>query len=260
MIRMIEYDSKRAQSLVNVPVHQPSIIRVIQGEKSLLWRDDAIAVNADRLLLSPAGSQLSFINRPICGRYQAIQLLLPYELPVSIMSAVNDGPSPSAGITAGTTPVVKLSRAVDFAWYSLLQSLSLALPEKVQQHYLAALLLSLPESHSLSWLYGHQLSSVTQAVLATLGQHPAAQWRQEDIADRLYMSTASLRRKLSQENTSFRQLLTEVRLCHGLGLLQHSSDAVLQVALACGYLSAEKFSARFKHQFGLTPAAYRRTL
>ncbi|MGL5393383.1 MAG: helix-turn-helix transcriptional regulator [Shewanella sp.] len=253
MIRVVEYDSKQAQSLSNVPVHQPSIIRVIQGEKSLLWRNEAIAVNPARLLLVPAGSQLSFVNRPANGRYQAIQLLLPYQLPGEVIV-----PTPRDSLNL--RPWVELSRSIDFTWNSLLHSLTLALPEKVQMHYLAALLLSLPEARNLAWLYGHQQSSVKHSVLTILGQHPCAQWRLEEIADKLCMSSASLRRKLSQEGSSFRQLLTEVRLCHGLGLLQHSSDGVLQVALACGYLSAEKFSARFKQQFGLTPAAYRRTL
>ncbi|MCL1122119.1 AraC family transcriptional regulator [Shewanella seohaensis] len=252
MIRMFEYDSKLAQSLSRVPVHQPSIIRVIQGEKSLLWQDDALAVNAEQLLLLPAGSHISFVNRPMSGRYRAVQLLLPYELPSGVMLAATDRVIPK--------PTQTISRSVDFAWNALLHSLTLALPTSVQMHYLAALLLSLPQQASVNWLYSHKPANVSQAVLGLLGQHPSAPWQQEDIADKLHMSTASLRRKLAQEDTSFRQLLAEVRLCQGLTLLQNSTDSVLQIALACGYLSAEKFSARFKQAFGLTPAAYRRTL
>ncbi len=252
MIRMFEYDSKLAQSLSRVPVHQPSIIRVIQGEKSLLWQDDALAVNAEQLLLLPAGSHISFVNRPMSGRYRAVQLLLPYELPSGVMLAATDRVIPK--------PTQTISRSVDFAWNALLHSLTLALPTSVQMHYLAALLLSLPQQASINWLYSHKPANVSQAVLGLLGQHPSAPWQQEDIADKLHMSSASLRRKLAQEDTSFRQLLAEVRLCQGLTLLQNSTDSVLQIALACGYLSAEKFSARFKQAFGLTPAAYRRTL
>ncbi|ABK50086.1 AraC family transcriptional regulator [Shewanella sp. BC20] len=252
MIRMFEYDSKLAQSLSRVPVHQPSIIRVIQGEKSLLWQDDALAVNAEQLLLLPAGSHISFVNRPMSGRYRAVQLLLPYELPSGVMLAATDRQIPK--------PTQTISRSVDFAWNALLHSLTLALPTSVQMHYLAALLLSLPQQASVNWLYSHKPANVSQAVLGLLGQHPSAPWQQEDIADKLHMSSASLRRKLAQEDTSFRQLLAEVRLCQGLTLLQNSTDSVLQIALACGYLSAEKFSARFKQAFGLTPAAYRRTL
>ncbi|QYK08918.1 helix-turn-helix transcriptional regulator [Shewanella mangrovisoli] len=252
MIRMFEYDSKLAQSLSRVPVHQPSIIRVIQGEKSLLWQDDALAVNAEQLLLLPAGSHISFVNRPMSGRYRAVQLLLPYELPSGVMLTTTDRLIPK--------PTQTISRSVDFAWNALLHSLTLELPTSVQMHYLAALLLSLPQQASVNWLYSHKPVNVSQAVLGLLGQHPSAPWQQEEIADKLHMSSASLRRKLAQEDTSFRQLLAEVRLCQGLTLLQKSTDSVLQIALACGYLSAEKFSARFKQAFGLTPAAYRRTL
>ncbi|WP_227499215.1 hypothetical protein [Shewanella sp. MR-4] len=137
MIRMFEYDSKLAQSLSRVPVHQPSIIRVIQGEKSLLWQDDALAVNAEQLLLLPAGSHISFVNRPMSGRYRAVQLLLPYELPSGVTLAATDRMIPK--------PTQTISRSVDFAWNALLHSLTLALPTSVQMHYLAALLLSLPQ-------------------------------------------------------------------------------------------------------------------
>lgn len=155
------------------------------------------------------------------------------------------------GVTEDLVPMAVLGR---------IARLTLALPTSVQMHYLAALLLSLPQQASVNWLYSHKPANVSQAVLGLLGQHPSAPWQQEDIADKLHMSSASLRRKLAQEDTSFRQLLAEVRLCQGLTLLQNSTDSVLQIALACGYLSAEKFSARFKQAFGLTPAAYRRTL
>lgn len=67
MIRLFEYDSKQAQSLSQVPVHQPSIIRVIHGEKSLLWQDESVLVGQGQLLLIPAGSHISFVNRPFLG-------------------------------------------------------------------------------------------------------------------------------------------------------------------------------------------------
>lgn len=84
MIRLFEYDSKQAQSLSQVPVHQPSIIRVIHGEKSLLWQDESVLVGQGQLLLIPAGSHISFVNRPFLGRYRAVQLLLPHDLPQGI--------------------------------------------------------------------------------------------------------------------------------------------------------------------------------
>lgn len=252
MIRLFEYDSKQAQSLSQVPVHQPSIIRVIHGEKSLLWQDESVSVGQGQLLLIPAGSHISFVNRPFLGRYRAVQLLLPHDLPQGILLSTADWRDPM--------PVQNVSSAVDLAWNALLQSLSLSLADSVQLHYLAALLLSLPDKRSVNWLYGHTQRSVTQAALALMSVSPSAPWQQEEIADKLHMSTASLRRKLALEYTSFRQLLVEVRLSHGLAMLQNSGEPLLQVALACGYQSAEKFSLRFKQQFGLTPAAYRRTL
>lgn len=91
MIRMFEYDSKQAQSLSQVPVHQPSIIRVIYGEKSLLWQDESVLVGQGQLLLIPAGSHISFVNRPFLGRYRAVQLLLPTIYPKAFYQALPIG-------------------------------------------------------------------------------------------------------------------------------------------------------------------------
>ncbi|WP_089155417.1 AraC family transcriptional regulator [Micromonospora sp. NBS 11-29] len=51
--------------------------------------------------------------------------------------------------------------------------------------------------------------------------------------------------------------LTRERMRHGAGLLRGSELSVQQIAVACGYASASRFSAAFRRQYGITPAAYR---
>ncbi|WP_286716110.1 helix-turn-helix domain-containing protein, partial [Thalassolituus sp. UBA2009] len=52
-------------------------------------------------------------------------------------------------------------------------------------------------------------------------------------------------------------LLSQLRLVQGLNLLQTSSLSVQQVADACGYRSASRFSERFRERFGTSPAELR---
>jgi AraC-like DNA-binding protein len=66
-----------------------------------------------------------------------------------------------------------------------------------------------------------------------------------------------LRRKLAAEGTAFRDLVQDVRMVHALSLLQNTDVPVLHVALAAGYASASRFTARFRTRFGYLPTDIR---
>ena len=67
------------------------------------------------------------------------------------------------------------------------------------------------------------------------------------------MSERSLRRHLSQRDTSFRLLLQEVRLFEAKKLLKTTALTVNQIALKLGYQEAANFRSAFKSWTGLTP-------
>ncbi len=87
----------------------------------------------------------------------------------------------------------------------------------------------------------------------------AKEWTLNDICPLLAMSESNLRRKLQDERTGFRELLEDLRLTHGLGLLQTTRLPINHVALECGYQSPSRFSERFKKRFRTTPSELRRT-
>ena len=86
----------------------------------------------------------------------------------------------------------------------------------------------------------------------------ATNWQIADVAQRLGMSEATLRRRLAHEGTSFRKLLNSVKMMRALTLLQTSPLGVAQVAYAVGYESPARFAARFRAHFGCTPSDVRK--
>nr|WP_233171603.1 helix-turn-helix transcriptional regulator [Dyella sp. ASV21] len=90
-----------------------------------------------------------------------------------------------------------------------------------------------------------------------LSAQPAHEWRAEDVASRLALSEATLRRRLAEETTGFRDILEEVRLVHGLALVQGTDKPLKQVAVECGYASPSRFTARFRERFGTLPSDLR---
>jgi len=88
---------------------------------------------------------------------------------------------------------------------------------------------------------------------------PAHQWRVHEISSRLAVSESSLRRRLQHEGIGFRDILEEVRLAMGLGMVMGTSLMIIQIADSCGYQSQSRFTERFKIRYGISPSELRKT-
>lgn len=80
------------------------------------------------------------------------------------------------------------------------------------------------------------------------------------VARQLAMSERTLRRRLAEENTTFRDLVEEVHRVLAEELLATGALTVDDVALRLGYAEATSFIAAFKRWTGSTPARYRRSV
>ena len=83
---------------------------------------------------------------------------------------------------------------------------------------------------------------------------PTATWTASEVAEQLHMSERTLRRHLKTANLRCSALIRISRLHVGLALLQKGSQRVGEIAYACGYESASRFSERFREHFNVTPA------
>ncbi|MED5240023.1 MAG: AraC family transcriptional regulator ligand-binding domain-containing protein [Pseudomonadota bacterium] len=95
---------------------------------------------------------------------------------------------------------------------------------------------------------------ISIALLDQGGQFPSL----EVMAERFAMSSRSLIRKLKSEDTSYQQLLDEVRKEQALWLLQETSLPIERIAEQLGYQDTSNFSRTFRRWFGQTPLAMRK--
>ena len=79
----------------------------------------------------------------------------------------------------------------------------------------------------------------------------------EDVAQQLAMSDRSLRRKLDEENTTFRGLVEEERRLLAERLLQSTEMKLDEMALQLGYADTASFTRAFRRWFGQSPGEYR---
>jgi AraC-like DNA-binding protein len=80
------------------------------------------------------------------------------------------------------------------------------------------------------------------------------------LADHLHTSERTLTRRLRQANTTFRELLDEVRHELGLGYIRQTEYSVMDITYLLGFSDQSSFARSFKRWSGVSPTAYRKSL
>ncbi|UAL43285.1 AraC family transcriptional regulator [Shewanella inventionis] len=79
----------------------------------------------------------------------------------------------------------------------------------------------------------------------------------EAAASQLNVSKSTLIRRLRQENTSFKQIIEELKKRYAIRLLTQTDQKIDVISIQLGYEDVSNFSRTFKRWFGCSPGAYR---
>lgn len=103
----------------------------------------------------------------------------------------------------------------------------------------------------------HDMDLLTDKVLSHLDLFSQRFPTAAEVASAFDIAERTFRRQLSEENTSFRDLLDQVRFRKAQLLLQESTRSVENIALQLGYAESAAFIHAFQRWSGTTPAAFR---
>ncbi|MGK5091803.1 AraC family transcriptional regulator [Deltaproteobacteria bacterium TL4] len=78
-----------------------------------------------------------------------------------------------------------------------------------------------------------------------------------EVAERLGMTTRTLRRKLKEEETSFQEILDEIRRNLSVFYLKRKEMSLAEIAQRLGFSESSAFHRSFKKWTGKTPGEYR---
>jgi AraC-like DNA-binding protein len=131
------------------------------------------------------------------------------------------------------------------------------LPAVLLRHRLEDVFLSVAARGAAPVLREVGRHDVALAVRRLVQRAPDHPWTATEVAGRLAMSAATLRRRLAAEGTSYRELLRDERMARASVLLRDPRLGVAEVALITGYRSASKFSDAFRRATGRTPTDWR---
>ena len=88
-------------------------------------------------------------------------------------------------------------------------------------------------------------------------QMPSGRVSQDTIASALHMSARTLQRRLQEEGTSYKQVLTETRQELATRYMTRSDSQVSEVAYLLGFSEVGNFTRAFKRWTGVAPSEYR---
>jgi AraC-like DNA-binding protein len=101
---------------------------------------------------------------------------------------------------------------------------------------------------------GNVVYQVQRVLLNQPGQFPTL----DDVARKLNVSARTLRRHLVEENSSFREIVCNLRMAIAAKYLQKTRMPSQSIAALLGYSDAANFHRAFKRSYGDTPEAFRR--
>lgn len=230
----------------------PLIIVVRRGRKVIQAGSGVHELVAGEAIAIAQGQVFDFENIPAPdGDYEARWLTIDPEAVAAF------GEPPDARPIRSARPLGRMSDDLSEAFESAVLALQDKgdLPDAVVRHRVTEL---------LAWLgaFGARFSltlpdSFAARIRRLAGRQPGGNWTSEDIARRLGVSEATLRRRLQGEGLSLRDVLTDIRMTHAMQLLQSSDMPVSAIAASAGFESQSRFAIRFRSRFGFSPTAIR---
>ncbi|EHV4946432.1 helix-turn-helix transcriptional regulator [Escherichia coli] len=109
------------------------------------------------------------------------------------------------------------------------------------------LIFSLRVSSAIS--FGDKIKNLIQDDLSK-------KWRLNLIADKFNVSEVTIRKRLESENTSFNNLILDLRMNKALQLLHENEKQIHQISKLIGISNPSYFIKMFKDYFGVTPKQY----
>lgn len=233
-----------------ITAEMATLIVVENGTKTARWSGGIHAAQPGNAIALFAGETLDLTNSPDGeGNYCAHWISWAPSLTRTV------------GLADATQAPVRLlphlSEGFYNAYRAAFDSLSAVetVPAPIAEHRLREVLLWLRECGVI--FPSKEDTRMTSRLRKLIAEKPAGNWSLEEVARRLHSTTPTVRRKLASEETSYRNLLADVRMSHALTLLQNTDLAILEVAGAVGYDSPSRFTTRFRLRFGYLPSDIR---
>ena len=253
--KLATYHARAVETIRDMTIDEPALIVVLDGIKEVHIAGDLFEFGPGEPFVLPAGRAFDIVNRPdeTSGRYRAVFITLPRDLVRRVSPGASAPPGTAAAASARKPhdPGIDLTpQTVDTIAHAAMALRRTGLDASLAEHRVMEILL----------LIGH-VPAIAQSGAATVSERarhhialaPMDPWRGQDLARLLGLSTATLRRRLAEEGTSLRRILTAERMRRARAMIDDGERNIAAIAAACGYSSRSHFAASFRSAHGSSP-------
>ncbi|CAD5782499.1 AraC family transcriptional regulator [Escherichia coli O120:H1] len=99
-------------------------------------------------------------------------------------------------------------------------------------------------------------NTLKEKVYNTISNNLSKEWTLGSMAECLFLSPSSLKRKLQYEGATFSEICLSARMNAAAKLLRQSNMPVQKISQMCGYENYSYFITVFKKNFNITPKKY----
>ncbi|MGL4756048.1 MAG: helix-turn-helix transcriptional regulator [Aeromonadaceae bacterium] len=100
------------------------------------------------------------------------------------------------------------------------------------------------------------VTTFTDKVSAVIETNLALRWRLADIADRMFLTEVTIRKRLDAESTSFNKLVLDIKMRYAAKKILSEGANISRIASLVGIVSVSYFIKQFKLYFGVTPKQF----
>lgn len=234
----------------SVEIPQPQFAILLQGRKQVRTAQQSLQLQPGDLFLITRRCRIDVVNipDPDSGIYLSAVVPLCSEVMAAARTLWNE-PLPDAGDVLAQLPLVEHDASLR-QWRQALE----------RGHYtearlaLAAMVVAFCRLGHGSLLLPPE-PGLGERIRDLIAAQPERDWQSRDFEDHLGLSSATLRRRLTLEQLSVRDLIADARLAHAMQLLYTTQLPLKSVAAKVGYRSVSSFNKRFHARYGLEPGA-----
>lgn len=248
------------QRIAEVPFLFPTLVMVIRGEKSIYYGNDELLCSPGDYLAIPAPSTYDVVNEPVDAytSFLALYLHFDFNLVERFRRLYQFEEAP---ITDFGSIHIDGNDLLDSAVFHYLEILNQPkIDSQIVEHRLIEILLCLVKNCNSAHLLMSMSPKWSDRVYSLLLSNPSKVWLVKEVCDVLSVSESTLRRNLRGEDTSFRDILDEIRMGQALSEVQFTQLPISMIAENCGYASFSQFTSRFRQRFDTTPTQLRREM
>lgn len=224
---------------------------VLCGTKEFWFGSTGQRYTAGQVFALAAGAELDVVNIPDerRGIYEALVVEVRH-MPPALALPPDRSRAPGKGFDHAVTLTVELVDALVHAAVTLSTSDH---AKVLAEHRLAEVLMLLRNDPAARCLFDLPLRERIGWMVAN---EPTRQWTAGDLGAKLGLGASTLRRHLTQDGTSLREVLAESRMRIARTLLERGEANVTAAAEAAGYASRSHFIRRFRSIYGSAPSEH----